>query len=84
MKKLLFALLVAGALSACNSNDASDANQDLKDSTVNAIENKTDSLQSNVEENADSAKARLERNSDSVKQKVEEKFDKKDSVLNSK
>jgi uncharacterized protein YcfL len=84
MKKLLFVVLIAGTFVACNSNDASKANDAKKDSSVNPIENKTDSLQSNVQENADSAKARLERNSDSVKHKVEEKFDKKDSVIKSK
>ena len=77
MKKLLFSLLVAGSLVACNSGETADA-EDVADSTVNAIEERTDSLQSNVQENADSTKARMERESDSLKNKVEEDLEKKD------
>ncbi|MEO7960792.1 MAG: hypothetical protein ABIR19_04545 [Ginsengibacter sp.] len=81
MKKLFFALLVAGSLAACNSNEASENLEDKKDSTVDVIENTTDSLQSNVQENADSTKARLERESDSLKNHVEATYDAKDSML---
>lgn len=67
MKKLFFSAVIATALFACNSNGTSDADS-AKDSTVNAIENKTDSLQDQVQQQADSTKNALEQTSDSLKE----------------
>ena len=71
MKKVLFSAIIATALFACNSNASSDADS-KKDSTVNAIENKTDSMQQQVQENADSTKQIMENKSDSLKQQVKD------------
>lgn len=71
MKKVLFSAIIATALFACNSNGTSDADSS-KDSTIDAIENKTDSMQQQVQENADSTKQILENKSDSLKQEVKD------------
>lgn len=71
MKKLFFSAVIATALFACNSNGTSDADS-TKDSTVNAIENKTDSMQHQVQVNADSTKQIMENKSDSLKQEVKD------------
>lgn len=71
MKKLFFSAVIATALFACNSNGTSDADSS-KDSTIDAIENKTDSMQQQVQENADSTKKAMENASDSLKQEVKD------------
>lgn len=68
MKKFLFAVVIAGALSACN--DTGSANEDNK---KDSIENKTDSMQEQIQENADSAKEKLERRADSLEAKMDQK-----------